>query len=110
MVRLQGSNRYDSREGGGRVAPGAATESRVWNGDREQRLEQLPSKRIKQMTCMDALMPRGYDCTDAGDRVKQEARAEDIQDDSKDGGGRVVSGTTTERPVPFILGVKVCKP
>jgi len=32
--RLHGCNRYDSREGGGRVAPGAATESRVWNGDR----------------------------------------------------------------------------
>ncbi len=30
QVRLQESNRYDSREGGGRVAPGAATESRFW--------------------------------------------------------------------------------
>ncbi len=27
--RLQGSNRYDPMDGGGRVAPGAATESRV---------------------------------------------------------------------------------
>ncbi len=28
--RLQGRSRYDSREGIGRVAPGAATENRVW--------------------------------------------------------------------------------
>ena len=35
-VRLHGSNRYDSREGGGRTASGTAVESRVWNRDRER--------------------------------------------------------------------------
>ncbi len=36
-VRLHGSNRYDPKDGGGRVALGAATESRAGSGDREQR-------------------------------------------------------------------------
>ena len=34
-VRLQGSNRYDPKDGGGRIVPGATIESRVRNGDRE---------------------------------------------------------------------------
>ncbi len=38
-VRLHGSNRYDPMDGGGRVAPGAATESRAWSRDRELSLE-----------------------------------------------------------------------
>ena len=41
---VTGSNRYDPRDGGGRTASGTAVESRVWNGDREQR--RMPKPRM----------------------------------------------------------------
>ena len=90
----------DSKDGGGRVVSGTTTEVEQRLDDyrdiggresQEHFLEQLPSKEIKQMTCMarivpynplafppsmevSALMPQGYDCTDAGDRAKHSHR------------------------------------
>ncbi len=40
VVRLQGGNRYDPMDGGGRTASGTTVESRAGSGDREQRRDE----------------------------------------------------------------------
>ncbi len=92
-TRLQEGRRYDARDGGGRLLPGARTESRVGDlqGRRkvEQRQEQLPGTVAEESRAANVqgwTVCRGS----AGDRQGWRRY------DARDGGGRVLPGARTE--------------
>ena len=75
--------RYDSREGGGRVAPGAATESNAGSSCRDVQVPRNTRLHGKDCSYNPIAFPpslvvrwRRYDCRDAGVRATQGAVAE----------------------------------
>ena len=81
-LRAHGRGRYDHREVGGRVAPGAATESRVGNSGRDAGgtspwMDEIESRLERR--------PRAtHDCMDAGGRATHGAVAEDDKAERSD--------------------------